>query len=67
MGRLLRKTDPKEHDVPNPTIYLLTETLIFLPMELADIPSKFQHSLQKSNSHINIITNQLGTPMLTPH
>ena len=58
---------PKEQDIPNPTIYLLTQTLIFLTMELADRTIKFQHSLQKSNSHINITTNQLGTPMFTPH
>ena len=57
----------REHDIPNPTIYLLTQTLIFLTMELADMPTKFQHSLQRSNSHINIITNQLNTPMSTPH
>ena len=57
----------REHDVPNPTIYLLTQTLILLTMELADMPTKFQHSLQKSNSHINIIINQLGTPIFTPH
>ena len=66
-GRLLRKTDPREQDIPNPTIYLLTQTLIFLTMELVDMPTKFQHSLQKSNSHINIIINQLGTPKFTPH
>ena len=66
-GRLLQKTDPREQDIPNLTIYLLTQTLIFLTMELADIPIKFQHSLQKSNSHINIIINQLGTPKFTPH
>ena len=36
-------------------------------MELADMPTKFQHSLQKSNSHINIIINQLGTPKFTQH
>ena len=66
-GGLLRKTDPREQDVPNPTIYLLTQTLIFLTMELVDMPTKFPHSLQKSNSHINIIINQLGTPKLTPH
>ena len=40
-GRLLRKIDPREQDVPNPTIYLLTQTLIFLTMELADMPTKF--------------------------
>ena len=61
------KQIPKERDVTNPTIYLLTQTLIFLNMELADMPTKFQHSLQRSNSHINIITNQLNTPMSTPH
>ena len=58
---------PGEQDIPNPTIYLLTQSLIFLTMELADIPTRIQHSLQRSNSHINIITNQLGTPMFTPH
>jgi len=67
MGRLLRKADSREQDVPNTTIYLLTQTLIFLAMELADIPTKFQHTLQRSNSHINIITNQLGTSKFTPH
>ena len=66
-GRLLQKTDPGEHDVPNPTIYLLTQTLISLTMELLDMPTKFQHSIQKSNSHINIIINQLGTPKFTTH
>ena len=66
-GRLLQKTDPREQDVPNPTFYLLTQTLIFLTMELADMPTKFQHSLQKSNSHINIIINQLDIPKFTPH
>ena len=66
-GRLLQKTDPREQDVPNPTIYLLTQSLIFLTMELADRPTKFQHSLQKSNSHMNIIINQLGTQKFTPH
>ena len=57
----------REQDIPNPTIYLLTQTLIFSTLKLADMPTKFQHTLQKSNSHINIITNQLGTPMFTPH
>ena len=66
-GRLLRKIDPREQDVSNPTIYLLTQILIFLTMELADVPTRFQHTLQKSNSHINIIINQLGTPKFTPH
>ena len=61
------KQIPREHDVANPTIYLLTQTLIFLNMKLADMPTKFQHSLQRSNSHINTITNQLGTPKFTPH
>jgi len=71
MGIEIRQTAPKnrseEQDVPKPTIYSLNLNLIFLTMELADLPSKVQHSLQKSNSHINIITNQLGTPMFTPH
>ena len=62
-----KKQIPREQDIPNPTIYLLTQTLIFLAMKLSDMPTKFQHALQKSNSHINIITNQLGTPMFTPH
>ena len=57
----------REQDVTYPTIYLLTQSLIFLTMKLADMPTKFQHSLQRSNSHINIITNQLNTPMFTPH
>ena len=61
------KQIPREQDITNPTIYLLTPSLVLLTMELADMPTKFQHSLQKSNSHINIITNQLGTPMFTPH
>ena len=51
------KQIPREHDITNTTIYLLTQSLIFLTMELADMPTKFQHSLQRSNSHINIITN----------
>ena len=51
----------REQDVTNPTIYLLTPTLIFLNMELADMPTKFQHTLQRSNSCINIRTNQLNT------
>ena len=62
-----KKQITREQDVPNSTLYLLTQTLIFLTMKLADIPTKFQHLLQKSNSHINIITNQVGTPMFTPH
>ena len=66
-GILLRKTDPREQDVPNPTIYLLTQTLIFLTIKLADRHTKFQHSLQKSNSYINIIINELGTLMFSPH
>ena len=57
----------QEQDVPNPTIFSLNLNLIFLTMELADMPIKFQHSLQKFNSHINIIINQLGTPKFTPH
>ena len=40
---------------------------MFLTMELADMPIRFQHTLQKSNSHINIIINELGTPKFTPH
>ena len=55
--RLLRKIGSKRKRYTNPTIYLLTQTLIFLTIELADMPIKFQHSLQRSNSHINIITN----------
>ena len=65
MTALKNKTE--EQDIPNPTIYLLTQSLIFLTVKLVDMPTKFQHTLQKSNSHINIITNQLGTPMFTPH
>ena len=65
--RPLQKIDPREQDLPNPTIYLLTQTLISLTMKLADMPTKFQHSFQKFNSHINIITNQLGTLKFTPH
>ena len=55
------KQIPREQDVTNPTIHLLTQPLIFLTMELADMPTKFQHTLQRSNSCINIITNQLNT------
>ena len=44
-GRLLKKQIPRGQDIPNPTIYLLTQTLIFLTMELADMPTKFQHTL----------------------
>ena len=36
---------PREHDITNPTIYLLTQTLISLTIKLADMPTKFQHSL----------------------
>ena len=67
MGIEIRADCSKEQDVPNPTIYSLNLNLIFLTMELVDMPTKFQHTLQKSNSHINIIINQLGTPKLTPH
>ena len=55
-----------EQDIPNATIYLLTQSLIFLTMKLTDMPTKFQHSLQRFNSDINTITNELGTPMFTP-
>ena len=61
------KQIPREQDVTYPTIHLLTQSLIFLTMELTDMPTKFQHTLQRSNSHINIITNELNTPMFTPH
>ena len=71
MGIEIRQTAPKnrseEQDVPKPTIYSLNLNLIFLTMELVDMPTKFQHSLEKSNSYINIIINQLGTPKFTSH
>ena len=65
--RLLREIDSERTRCNNPNIYLLTQSLIFLTMELADMPTKFQHSLQRFNSHINIITNQLNILMSTPH
>ena len=42
---------------PQTAIYLCSY-LRFLTRELMDMPTKSQHSLQKSKSRINIITNQ---------
>ena len=39
--RLLRKTDFERTRYTKPTIYLLTQTLILVTMELADMPTKF--------------------------
>ena len=53
-SRLLWKTEPK-NKIYQPNYSFINSNLIFLIMELADMPTRFQHTLQKFNSHINII------------
>ena len=42
-------------------------TLIFLTKELVDMPTKFQHSTQRSKSHINHNNNSASTPIVHKH
>jgi len=62
-----RKQQAKRQDRPTQIMYYSTFNLNILAKELVDMPTKFQHSSQRSKSHINHNNNPASTPIVHKH